>query len=164
MDQKIDQQNWYSEKIWDKKHSFALTCSGTSRHLTPLRHLLETFLIYPRQLLDTVQTSPRHLRLRLQSKLYSMKKIEVVGGWTVLSGNNTTSWLHLAGWNLPDSQLSWESKMEPSVAISPAWLGLAELGTAQPQLVFLKPSTGTTVIATLGSILDSQLSWESGKF
>ena len=34
------------------------------------------------------------------------------------SDNNATSWLHLASWNLPDSQLSWESKMEPSVAIS----------------------------------------------
>ena len=31
--------------------------------------------------------------------------------------NNTTSWLHLASWDLPDSQFSWESKMEPSVAI-----------------------------------------------
>ena len=40
------------------------------------------------------------------------------GGWMVLSGNNTTSWLHLASWNLPDSQLSSESKMEPSVATS----------------------------------------------
>ena len=67
-------------------------------------HLLETFLIFPSQLLDTVQTSPRHLRLQI--KLNSMKKIEVVSGWTVLSGNNTTSWLHLASWNLPDSQLS----------------------------------------------------------
>ena len=35
----------------------------------------------------------------------------------VLTKNNATSWLHLARWNLPDSQLSWESKMEPSVAI-----------------------------------------------
>ena len=25
---------------------------------------------------------------------------------SVLAGNNTTSWLHLASWNLPDSQLS----------------------------------------------------------
>ena len=33
-----------------------------------------------------------------------------------LSGNNPTSWLHLASWNLPDSMLSWEYKMEPSVA------------------------------------------------
>ena len=31
--------------------------------------------------------------------------------------NNTTSWLHLASWNFPDSELSWETKMEPSVAI-----------------------------------------------
>ena len=30
---------------------------------------------------------------------------------------NATSWLHLASWNLPDSQLSLESKMEPSVTI-----------------------------------------------
>ena len=38
-----------------------------------------------------------------------------VGGW--LGGhhlhNHTTSWLHLASWNLPDYQLCWESKMEP---------------------------------------------------
>ena len=32
-------------------------------------------------------------------------------GWVFLSRNITTSWLHLASWNLP------ESKMEPSVAI-----------------------------------------------
>ena len=37
-----------------------------------------------------------------------------VGGW--FHQNNATSWLHLASWNLPDSQLSWVSKMEPSVA------------------------------------------------
>ena len=35
----------------------------------------------------------------------------------VLSGNITTSWLHLASWNLLNSQLCQESKMEPSVAI-----------------------------------------------
>ena len=29
-----------------------------------------------------------------------------VAGWPVLSGYNTTSWLHLASWNLPDFQLS----------------------------------------------------------
>ena len=42
------------------------------------------------------------------------------GGWvgSVLTKNNTTSWLHLASWNLLDSQLSWVSKMGPSVAIS----------------------------------------------
>ena len=34
-----------------------------------------------------------------------------VGGWS--SDYSTPSWLHLASLNLPDSQLSWESKMEP---------------------------------------------------
>ena len=29
-----------------------------------------------------------------------------MGGWMILSGNIATSWLHLASWNLPDSQLS----------------------------------------------------------
>ena len=38
----------------------------------------------------------------------------MVGGWV---GNNATSWLHLTSGNLSDSQLSSESKMEPSVAI-----------------------------------------------
>ena len=47
----------------------------------------------------------------------SRKSIWSVAGWPFLSGYITTSWLHLASWNLPDSQLSWESKMEPSVAI-----------------------------------------------
>ena len=38
--------------------------------------------------------------------------------------NHTTSWLHLASWNLPDSQLSWESKVAPSMAIlSPVQTG-----------------------------------------
>ena len=35
----------------------------------------------------------------------------------VLTRNNAPPWLHLASWNWPDSQLSWESKMKPSVAI-----------------------------------------------
>ena len=35
-----------------------------------------------------------------------------VAGWSQLH-NIATSWLHLASWNLPDSQHSWESKMEP---------------------------------------------------
>ena len=39
-----------------------------------------------------------------------------MGGW-FLSGNISTLWLHLASWYLPDSQLSWESKMKLSLAI-----------------------------------------------
>ena len=31
--------------------------------------------------------------------------VAVGGAWVVLSGNITTLWLHLASWNLPDSQL-----------------------------------------------------------
>ena len=31
--------------------------------------------------------------------------------------NHATPWFHLASWNLLESQLSWKSKMEPSVAI-----------------------------------------------
>ena len=38
------------------------------------------------------------------------------GGWSKLD-YNATLWLHLAIRNLPDSQLSRESKIEPSVAI-----------------------------------------------
>ena len=41
-----------------------------------------------------------------------------VDGWPIIAGNNTTPWLHLASWNLPDSQFGWESKMEASVAIN----------------------------------------------
>ena len=44
---------------------------------------------------------------QIQSGVYSARKsIWSVGGWVVLSGNITTSWLHLASWNLPDSQFS----------------------------------------------------------
>ena len=46
-----------------------------------------------------------------------------VGGWVggarayhYWHENNATFWLHLASWDLPDCQPSWESKMEPSVA------------------------------------------------
>ena len=38
-----------------------------------------------------------------------------MGGW-LLVHDKATSWLHLASWNLPDSQLRCESKMDPSVA------------------------------------------------
>ena len=39
-------------------------------------------------------------------------------GWVVvLIGNITTPWVHLASWNLPDSQLSSVSKIELSVAV-----------------------------------------------
>ena len=47
-----------------------------------------------------------------------------VGGWPQ---NNSTSWLHLVSWNLPDSQISWKSKLEPSVAIFGFGLAKAEL-------------------------------------
>ena len=45
-----------------------------------------------------------------------------MGGWGIPSGNIATSWLHLASWNLLDSQLCLESKMEPSVAIQVTYL------------------------------------------
>ena len=35
-----------------------------------------------------------------------------------LSDYNTTSWLYLASRDLKDFQLSWKSKIEPSVAIN----------------------------------------------
>ena len=37
---------------------------------------------------------------------------------SVMTKTYTTSWLHLASWNLLDSQLSLESEMESSVAKS----------------------------------------------
>ena len=39
-----------------------------------------------------------------------------MGGCVDYQSNNATLWLHLASWDLPDSQLSWEFKIEPSVA------------------------------------------------
>ena len=61
---------------------------------------------------------------KFQWKLgYRSSNIEVVGwsvgrpaGRPVPDNNNTTLWLHLASWHLLDSQFSWKSKMEPSVA------------------------------------------------
>ena len=41
-----------------------------------------------------------------------------MGGWSKID-HKATLWLHLASWNLLDSQLSWVSKMEPSVVIMP---------------------------------------------
>ena len=43
------------------------------------------------------------------------KKSLAVGGWSKPE-NNATLWLHLSSWNFTDSQFSWESKMESSVA------------------------------------------------
>ena len=104
-------------------HETHQTSLRHSRHLpdtfqTPTRHLQDTSLTFPRQPSDTLHTLPRYFILMVE---YIQQEKSIwwgwVGGWVVLSGNNTTSWLHLASWNLPDSQLSWESKMEPSVAI-----------------------------------------------
>ena len=56
---------------------------------------------------------------RTRSKMFeTTNTMGRVGGWWVgnYSDNNAFLWLHLASWNLPDSQLSRESKMEPSVA------------------------------------------------
>ena len=72
--------------------------------------------------LDEITAGIAILILTLAWPLYVGKDIigedrqENPYGRVVLSANTTTSWLHLASWNLPDSQLSWESKMEPSVA------------------------------------------------
>ena len=54
---------------------------------------------------DTIQ----HWRIKLKWLVGRVR--------SVLSKNITTPWLHLASWYFPDSQLSWESKMELSVAI-----------------------------------------------
>ena len=67
------------------------------------------------------------IRSDVQTRVGTPHKISVqenpYGGWVVLSGNNTTSWLHLASWNLPDSQLFLQSKTEPSVAKAPNYIG-----------------------------------------
>ena len=101
-----------------------------------------------------------------------------VGVWVVLTGNIATPWLHLASWNLQDFQLSWKSKMEPSVAIVWFWkfhvqkFWFWKILSKKILLLFFIFEMCLSywvlgvvcVIATLGSILDSQLSWESGKF
>ena len=54
-----------------------------------------------------------HIYLLYPISIYSWNN------WNTSSVNDysTTAWLHLTSWNLPDSKLSRESKMEPSVAI-----------------------------------------------
>ena len=63
----------------------------------------ETFLTLPRQPSYTIHTLLRHHRLQVE---YIFNKKNLYGGWVGPSGNDTTLWLHLASWNLPDSQLS----------------------------------------------------------
>ena len=62
---------------------------------------------------------PRHPRLRVEyiqqeKSIWSAR----LGGWFF---QEILLLLHLTSWNLPVSQLSWESKMEPSVAILLNW-------------------------------------------
>ena len=55
-------------------------------------------------------------RTRYQSNSSSLSLASIYGraaGRVVLSENIATSLLHLASWNLTDSQLSWKFKMEP---------------------------------------------------
>ena len=84
---------------------------------TPSQHHSGNMQRLTRLLPDNLQTTQR---LYLVATQYL--DMLAPGGWVgrgvyVLGGhhlhNHTTSWLHLASWNLPDSQLSWESKMEP---------------------------------------------------
>ena len=52
----------------------------------------------------------------------------------VLSENITTPWLHLASWNLPNYQINWESKMEPSVAKTENMCQLDPSGRCHPEV------------------------------
>ena len=72
----------------------------------------DTLLTLLRQPSETPHTLPRHLRLRVEY-IQQEKSIWWVAGWLIPLENTTTTWLHLASWNLQDSELSWESKMEP---------------------------------------------------
>ena len=62
----------------------------------------------------------------------------VGAGWSKLE-NNATLWLHLASWNLPDSQLSWESKMEPSVAM---FQDVQEISETVPSIICVNSPVG----------------------
>ena len=61
--------------------------------------------------LELARFSILYIKTGSQYKLQVRLTAGWVGGWS--SDYSTTSWLHLASWNLPDSQPSWESKMEP---------------------------------------------------
>ena len=59
--------------------------------------------------------------LNVQTRLRTPNKIQIClrsswGGWSE-ANDNAMLWLHLASWNLQDSQLGLESKIEPSVPI-----------------------------------------------
>ena len=103
---------------------------GLSIHCSGQRFLGQTLhgQISLWQLLP-VPDCPTYLNLKCGENMYDLYMLRYslpklpsrwvggqVGGWVVIAGNITTLWLHLASWNLPGSQLNWESKMEPSVA------------------------------------------------
>ena len=61
--------------------------------------------------------TPHNIERTWFSALLSLQEgfpTDAVGEWFQLHFI-ATSWLHLASWNLLESQLSWEFKMEPSV-------------------------------------------------
>ena len=103
------------------------TLQTTTRHhqiSTISIHLQNTFLTLSRQLPDTLQTPFRHLPDTFQtpskspdhaSSLFGLSYTHslificfrwVGGWWAVPLENQATSWLHLASWNLLDSQVS----------------------------------------------------------
>ena len=91
--------------------------------ITLSRHLPETFQAPSRNLLDAFHIpywhnpDTRGIPSPWLKSVWALLLFDFsVGGWVVPLENQSTSQLHLASWNLPDSQLSWESKMEPSVA------------------------------------------------
>ena len=88
---------------------------------TPFWHCQDTPLTLSRHISDTLKTPSNHSQETSNTpyrhpqngrSFYLLEKDGLRGGWGSVE-NNATLWLHLASWNLPDSQLSWESKMEP---------------------------------------------------
>ena len=73
---------------------------------TPSRHSQDTLQTLKNHHLNTLQTVLRYPQYTLYT--YVLKKRWAaggrVGGW--FHDNNAMLWLHLASWNLPDSQLS----------------------------------------------------------
>ena len=98
------------EKFFVPKIRFWIKCSSRLIPDNPCAHSYPPVPFY---------TPPNFLWL-IMVKYQSRLTAGWGAGWLAgsVSDYSTTSWLHLASWNLPDPQLSWESKMEPRVAIN----------------------------------------------
>ena len=118
LDIRVGTPNKMFEKLGRTPH---FPIEGNELRVRTLHKILRLFWFMARTSHITIEGIWSDVQTRMETPHKILRKkdgLRVVGGrWVVsLQENNATLWLHIASWSLPDSQLSLEYKMVPSLA------------------------------------------------